>query len=565
MPNPVQLSFEEPTMESDVLDTEDRNTFGEVFTRRWVADFILDLVGYLPEHDLADKVLVEPACGSGAFLEPIVDRLIESAVRHRRELDSLGGSLRAFDLKAANVELSRKTSMAALVTAGVPLERAEEIARTWITQGDFLLDNLDDQAAGVADFVVGNPPYIRIEDLSPDLVQRYRAACPTMQGRADIYVGFFERGLQLLRPQGRLGFICADRWMHNQYGAELRRLISSSFAVESIITMHDVDAFEQDVSAYPAVTVIRSDRQGRVSVAEATGGLGASNAPGLVAWLKGSAPQPRSARRFTGSRLPEWFNGRDLWPTGSPKHLEVLRQLERQFPPLEDTATGTRVGIGVATGRDDVFITTDPDLVEEDRLLPLLMADDLGTGTAEWKGRFLVNPWDERGLVDLSHHPRLRAHFEAHAERLGRRHVARRRPDQWYRTIDRVQLQLLNRPRLLLPDMKATAHPVLDDGPHYPHHNLYHLTSSSWDPEVLGGLLLSDLANLFVGAYCVKMRGGCYRFQAQYLRRIRVPVIGSIRPADQKALRRAFAARDVAAATTVACKLFGLDRSALAP
>ena len=90
-----------------------------------------------------------------------------------------------------------------------------------------------------------------------------------MQGRADIYVGFFERGLQLLRPQGRLGFICADRWMHNQYGAQLRKLISSSFAVESVVTMHDVDAFEQDVSAYPAITVIRSDRQGCVSVAEA--------------------------------------------------------------------------------------------------------------------------------------------------------------------------------------------------------------------------------------------------------------------------------------------------------
>jgi hypothetical protein len=113
--------------------------------------------------------------------------------------------------------------------------------------------------------------------------------------------------------------------------------------------------------------------------------------------------------------------------------------------------------------------------------------------------------------------------------------------------------------------MKATAHPVLDDGPHYPHHNLYHLTSRSWDLEVLGGLLLYDLANLFVGAYCVKMRGGCYRFQAQYLRRIRVPEIGSIRPADQKALRRAFASRDVDSATAVACKLFGLDRSALAP
>src|SRR5205085_613756 len=80
--------------------------------------------------------------------------------------------------------------------------------------------------------------------------------------------------------------------------------------------------------------------------------------------------------------------------------------------------------------------------------------------------------------------------------------------------------------------IKAASHPVLDDGRYYPHHNLYFVTSDVWDMEVLGGLLLSDVANLFVGAYCVKMRGGCYRFQGQYLCRIRVPAASSLpRPA----------------------------------
>ncbi len=83
--------------------------------------------------------------------------------------------------------------------------------------------------------------------------------------------------------------------------------------------------------------------------------------------------------------------------------------------------------------------------------------------------------------------------------------------------------------------MKAAAHPVLDEGGFYPHHNLYFVVSDVWDLEVLGGLLLSDIANLFVGAYCVKMRGGTYRFQAQYLRKIRVPDPESIRARDRRA------------------------------
>jgi hypothetical protein len=111
----------------------------------------------------------------------------------------------------------------------------------------------------------------------------------------------------------------------------------------------------------------------------------------------------------------------------------------------------------------------------------------------------------------------------------------------------------------LLPDIKSTSHPVLDDGQFYPHHNLYFVTSGMWDLEVLGGLLLSQVANLFVGAYCVKMRGGCYRFQAQYLRQIRVPHPATIQRTDQRALAEAFRARDIRAATAVACRIYDIE------
>ena len=77
--------------------------------------------------------------------------------------------------------------------------------------------------------------------------------------------------------------------------------------------------------------------------------------------------------------------------------------------------------------------------------------------------------------------------------------------------------------------MRATINPVLEPGGHYPHHNLYYIVSDKWDLEVLGGLLLSTIGQAFVEAYCVRMRGGTLRFQAQYLRQIRVPQPDSIR------------------------------------
>jgi adenine-specific DNA-methyltransferase len=80
---------------------------------------------------------------------------------------------------------------------------------------------------------------------------------------------------------------------------------------------------------------------------------------------------------------------------------------------------------------------------------------------------------------------------------------------------------------------------------------------------VLGGLLLSDVANLFVGAYCVKMRGGCYRFQAQYLRQIRVPEVSAITQSASRELQRAFAERDRDRATATAARLYDIDLARL--
>ena len=94
-----------------------------------------------------------------------------------------------------------------------------------------------------------------------------------------------------------------------------------------------------------------------------------------------------------------------------------------------------------------------------------------------------------------------------------------------------------------------------------PSDDLVHLNEIlEWDVAVgdqLGGLLLSDVANLFVGAYCVKMRGGTYRFQAQYLRKIRVPAPDAIDAPTASALAQAFKDRDRAAATDAAAALYG--------
>ena len=550
----LQVALGTPELPVEPHDAE----HGAVFTRRWVVELILDLAGYTTDQRLDQLTAVEPACGDGAFLVPMVERLSVVCKQHGVSLREAEGSIRAFDLQAHSVEASRAAVAGALASAGWGVAEARSFAVSSIKQSDFLLS---EHVYGEVDFVLGNPPYVRLEAVPPTRGQAYRRACPTMSGRADIYVGFFEVGLKALKSGGSLAFICADRWMRNQYGQRLRELIANHFSFEAAIEMHDVDAFVDEVSAYPSIVVIRNRGQQPVLVAKTTANFDASHAERMVRWhASARADEQDHTPTYRASVLSGWFPGTSSWPSGSPARLAVLRDLESRFPALEDEATGTRVGIGVATGADRVFVTTDSAVAEPQHMLPLAMAADTMTGELAWSGHYLVNPWrdDGAGLVDLDESPRLRCYYEEHQQQLLGRNVAKRQPAAWYRTIDRVDPGLTRQHKLLFPDIKAAIHPVLDTGQTYPHHNLYFVVSKQWELEVLGGLLLSRVAQLFVEAYAVRMRGGYLRFQAQYLRRIRVPRLADVDEIRAERLRCAFRDRNVEAATATALELYEL-------
>jgi adenine-specific DNA-methyltransferase len=80
------------------LPAEPRETKGVVYTKPWVVDLILDLVGYRPEADLAAMVAVEPAAGEGAFLMPMVRRLLASLELHGRSLGEAKRALLAYEV-----------------------------------------------------------------------------------------------------------------------------------------------------------------------------------------------------------------------------------------------------------------------------------------------------------------------------------------------------------------------------------------------------------------------------------------------------------------------------------
>lgn len=533
---------------------------GAIFTRREVVDFILDLVGYTPDRPLHEQALLEPSFGDGDFLLVVAERLLAAWQKHAPDASPhiLKDCIRGVELHSSSFVGTRAKLISLLRQADIPSGAAAQLVDHWLIQGDFLLAELPARF----DYVVGNPPYVRQELIPDPLIAEYRARYRTVFDRADIYIPFIERSLDLLADGAALGFICADRWMKNRYGGPLREMVASRYHLKIYVDMVDTPAFHSEVIAYPAITVITREKPGPTRIARRPE-ISRNALRSLAGELLGSkTPDPQGAVK----ELAGVASGAQPWILESSDQLALVRRLERDFPTIEET--GCKVGIGVATGADKAFIGPFDELdVEDDRKLPLAMTRDILSGEVQWRGLGVVNPFaDEGGLVDLRHYPRLKRYLEARKDQIAKRHVAQKAPANWYRTIDRIYPALAERAKLLIPDIKGEAHIVYEGGRLYPHHNLYFITSDEWDLHALQAVLLSGIARLFVATYSTRMRGGYLRFQAQYLRRIRLPRWSDVETGTRDKLIAAAAAGDVAACNKAVFQLYGLsaeERAAL--
>ena len=521
---------------------------GAVFTRREVVDFILDLASYTPDRPLHTMRLLEPSFGGGEFLLAAVERLLTAFQATDCAVD-LSPCIRAVELHSNTFIATRSKLEKLLLNFGIPAPEASRLLNVWLISGDFLLSPLP----GQFDFVVGNPPYVRQELIPAALMLEYRKRYATLYDRADLYIPFIERSLSLLADHGQCALICADRWTKNRYGAPLRALVAGGFHLRAYVDMVDTSAFNTEVIAYPAITLIEKAPPGPTLVAEAPAIDAASLSLLASALLRGVADDTVGV-----SLVEHAASGSEPWVLSSSAKRALLRRLEATFPLLEDA--GCKVGIGVATGADKAFIAKMDALdVEPSRKLPLVTTKDIASGEVRWLGLGVINPFEEDGkLADLARYPKLRAHLDLHRAAIAGRHVAKKAPANWYRTTDRITPALAARPKLLIPDIKGSSHVVYESGGLYPHHNLYYVESSEWDLRALQAVLLSSVARQFVAAYSTAMRGGYLRFQAQYLRRIRLPEWATVSQNMRERLMRAATALDLAECDRAAAELYGL-------
>lgn len=231
---------------------------------------------------LSNVKILDPACGSGAFLNAAFDYLLKEGQRVNEEhfkitntsslfdLDKniLKNNLYGVDLNTESVEITKLSLWLKTANKREPLTSLDKnilCGNSIINDKNYDLDKSFNWSEGFKeiinnggfDIIIGNPPYVRqeiITTIKPYLKMNYK----TYAGRSDLFVYFFEKGLTLLKDKGIISFICSSKYTKARYGIQLRKYILENSKIKTFIDFGDLEVFE-GVIAYPSIIILEKD------------------------------------------------------------------------------------------------------------------------------------------------------------------------------------------------------------------------------------------------------------------------------------------------------------------
>lgn len=409
--------------------------------------------------------------------------------------------------------------------------------------------SLEDEAGFEA--VIGNPPYVRQEQLAAykPYFQRHFAA--VYHGLADIFVYFFAQGLQQTRPMGRLSYISSNSWLRANYATPLRHHLRTAATVEQLVDLGDNRIFDEAPDVYPAIHIVRN---------EAPGGTHTARAAVFGRGEEISAFAGRIGREMIGVSIHDQDDGG--WQLHSDAGRALFHKIMAEGRRLADVIGG-RMYRGVLTGLNEAFIVDQPTrdrLVAEDPacsniLKPVLRGEDLRPWYQEDEGRWLI--FARRG-IDIDAYPSVRAHLAQFRERLeprpdawsGGRTWPGRKPGnyKWYEVQDSVDYYAaFDEPKILWPDIGKFPRFSLDERGYYLGNTGYMVSA---EKRWLLGYLSSRCAWYVISHTSIALgeRSGMnrYRLIDQYMRPlpVKVPPVDAQRAIEAMATSCTEAARD---------------------
>jgi len=367
------------------------------------------------------------------------------------------------------------------------------------------------------DAVVGNPPYVRQEQLSaikPYLSSNFQS----YESAADLYTYFLERSHDILKQNRSLGMIVSNKFIHAEYGSKLREYLSSSTQIRRAIDFHSLPVFGSEVSAYPLIFIV--DRN-----------------------------EPQPDKEFLLGRMPDLdFNNLETiledvgysveqqefiesgWRIQNPEIINAINKIESESTRLVDYLS-VSLRRGILTGLNEAFIidSEDIDQFQEDseHIYPLLKGKDVSRYEVSYQDRHLIaipSGWtfEQSGCQSeeeawnwfKSEYRELAQHLSNFESSAKKRHD---RGECWWELRPCDYYNEFEQPKIVYPVISDGPSFAIDTGSNFINDKLYSIPREDYE---LLALLNSKLTYFWVKAELSGLRGDYQEFRAVHVEQI---------------------------------------------
>ncbi len=493
---------------------------------------------------LLQITILDPACGSGAFLNAALRFLMDehklidemetkvsgySIQFQDVENSILENNLYGVDINEESVEIAQ---LALWLRTAKPHRKLNSLNQN-IKCGNSLISDpavAGDKAfnwqeqfpkvfeRGGFDVVIGNPPYVQLQSMGEMSDVYAKCGYETYNKSADLYCLFTERGYNLLKPGGLQSFIMPNKWMLVSYGKELRRFMTKTDLLQ-IINFGDVQFFDE-ATIYVCIFVTqKSNERGKEVQA-----LSLNQKTYHGDFLQVVPEQL--------ANYPSEIFGEKEWIIQPKAHFNILQKMQ-EGTALKDLPIS--INYGIKTGYNDAFFidgATKDRLIAEDTksaelIRPLLRGRDIQAWMPEWDGLYLINP--HNGIkghlppINIDDYPIVKQHLDRFYDKLSKRLDKGVTP---YNLRNCDYIDEFSKPKIMYPNMTSLFPFIYDEKGFIGNDKTFMITAQddSVNLKFITAILNSKLCKLWIWYNCPELQGGTREIRKVYFEKFRIPI-----------------------------------------
>ena len=272
------------------ISQEERKRLGQFYTPEVVIDYILDQVGYKSEQNIANKKIIDISCGSGGFITRAAYRLIANLKNKKYKpkeiIKSITNNIYGLDINPFACYLAETNILLQFLDLVVEAKKEDKnysipkinifqtntIESPNLLSNDLLIvkeiKNKTNRFSQGFDFVVGNPPYLEAKKMDKGVKKLCIETCPDIaKGAFDLFVCFIDKGMKLLKTNGKFGYIIPNKFLIANYAKKMRVQILNQYSLKEIIDVSECEVFE-NVSVYPVILIMENNKPNDNTVLE---------------------------------------------------------------------------------------------------------------------------------------------------------------------------------------------------------------------------------------------------------------------------------------------------------